>query len=180
MADVCPVEKAGFLDNAFRRWVHNPEKILRGLVKPGMTVLDFGCGPGVFSVAMAQMVGKCGRVIAADLQQGMLDKLQDKIRRAGVGNICVHKCEKNKIGITEKVDFALAFYVVHEVPDQMELFRELKSLLRTGGMVLVVEPKMHVNACAFEKTVNTAISAGLAAVERRGIFLSWGMAFQST
>ncbi|MEN8212415.1 MAG: methyltransferase domain-containing protein, partial [Thermodesulfobacteriota bacterium] len=77
---VCPVEKAGSLDNKFRRWFQDPEKILRPYVNKGMTVLDLGCGPGFFSVDMAQMVGKSGRVIASDLQDGMLEKLQSKIQ----------------------------------------------------------------------------------------------------
>lgn len=69
---VCPVERAGSLDNIFRRWLQNPWKILRPYIKEGMTVLDFGCGPGYFTIAMAQMVGTSGWVIAVDLQEGML------------------------------------------------------------------------------------------------------------
>ena len=44
--NVCPVERAGGLDNRLRRWVHNPHKILGPYVKEGMTVMDVGCGPG--------------------------------------------------------------------------------------------------------------------------------------
>ena len=69
---VCPVERAGSLDNRFRRWLQDPRKILSPHIKEGMTVLDLGCGPGYFTIDIAQMVGKSGRVIAADLQEGML------------------------------------------------------------------------------------------------------------
>jgi ubiquinone/menaquinone biosynthesis C-methylase UbiE len=69
---VCPVERAGWLTNPVRRWFQNPERILKDYVKEGMTVLDIGCGPGFFSVAMATMVGETGKVIAADIQDGML------------------------------------------------------------------------------------------------------------
>jgi len=44
-----------------------------------MIALDVGCGPGYFSLDMARMVGKTGHVIACDLQQGMLQKLKEKI-----------------------------------------------------------------------------------------------------
>ena len=67
---VCPVEIAGHLDNRIRRWVQNPQKILEPYVEEGMVVLDIGCGPGFFSIDMAKMVGRSGRVIAADLQEG--------------------------------------------------------------------------------------------------------------
>ena len=64
---VCPVERAGSLDNTIRRWLQNPKKILGPYLDEGMTVVDIGCGPGFFSIDMAQMVGKSGRVIAVDL-----------------------------------------------------------------------------------------------------------------
>jgi ubiquinone/menaquinone biosynthesis C-methylase UbiE len=60
--------------------LQNPRKILGPYIKEGMTVLDVGCGPGFFSIELAQMVGKSGRVIASDLQEGMLRKLREKIQ----------------------------------------------------------------------------------------------------
>ena len=115
---VCPVGLTWVLDNFFRRWIHNPRKIFNGLVKEGMTVLDVGCGPGVFSVAMADMVGKNGKVIAADLQDGMLEKVKSKLNESNKAIIKLHKCGEERIGVTEKVDFVLVFYVLHEVPSQ--------------------------------------------------------------
>ena len=58
--------------------------MLRDYVKPGSKVLDFGCGLGFFSIAMAKMVGEGGLVIAADLQDVMLQGLMKRARRAGV------------------------------------------------------------------------------------------------
>ena len=77
---VCPVENAGGLDSGIRKLLHRPKKILGNYVRDGMTVLDLGCGPGFFSVELAEMVGASGKVIAADLQEGMLRKLENKIR----------------------------------------------------------------------------------------------------
>ena len=70
-----------FIDNCLRRLLHNPAKIVGPFVKPGMTVMDVGCGMGMFSIAMAKMVGGSGLVIAVDLQQKMLDVLQDRAGR---------------------------------------------------------------------------------------------------
>jgi ubiquinone/menaquinone biosynthesis C-methylase UbiE len=90
---VCSVERAGSLDNRIRRWIQDPQKILRPYIEEGMTVLDLGCGPGHFSIALAQMVGKSGRVIAADLQEEMLQKLRDKIQGTELEErITLHKC----------------------------------------------------------------------------------------
>ncbi len=97
------------------------------------------------------MVGKNGKVIAADLQEGMLNKLKNKIRGKEIeSRIEIHKCTNNKIGVIEKVDFILAFYMVHEVSDQMGFFREIKSILKPDGKVFIIEPKFHVSKNDFE------------------------------
>ena len=82
---------------------------------------------GLFSIAMAKMVGKDGRVIAVDLQQQMLDVLERRARMAGVADrITAHRSEATSIGLTEPVDFALAFYSAHEVPDLRRLLTEIQ------------------------------------------------------
>jgi ubiquinone/menaquinone biosynthesis C-methylase UbiE len=138
-----------------------------------MTVLDIGCGPGFFSVEMAQLVGKSGRVIAADLQEGMLQKLRDKIQGTELGErVALHKSEENRIGVSEKVDFVLAFYVVHELPDQRGFFEELQSLLKPKGQALIVEPPFRVSKKAFEETIRKARDAGFTPAEGPKLFLS--------
>lgn len=157
---VCPVGLTWVLDNFFRRWIHNPRKIFNGLVKEGNTILDVGCGPGVFSVAMAEMVGKSGKVIAADLQDGMLEKVKSKLNESNRNIIKLHKCGEDKIGVNEKVDFVLVFYVLHEVPSQEGFLREIKTILKPGGRVLIIEPNFHVGKKAFEESIATATSVG--------------------
>ena len=170
---VCPVERATSLDSRIRRWLQDPRKILGPYIKEGMTALDIGCGPGLFTIDMAQMVGKSGRVIAVDLQEEMLAKLRNKIHRTELEQrITLHKCSENKIGVTDNVDFALAFYVVHEVPNQQEFFDEVRSILKPDGLVLIVEPPFHVSKRAFEETIGNARDAGLTPVERPKVFVS--------
>jgi len=170
---VCPVERAGSLDNRIRRWVQDPRKILGPYIREGMTALDIGCGPGFFTIDMAQMVGRSGRVIAADLQEGMLEKLRNKIRGTELEQrITLHKCPDSGIGVTDNADFALAFYMVHEIPNQQEFLSEIRSILKPNGQVLIVEPPFHVSKKAFEETIDKARDAGLAPVERPRVFLS--------
>ena len=168
---VCPVEIAGSLDTRIRRWIQNPQKILRPHIKEGMIALDIGCGPGFFAIDMAQMVGKSGRVIAADLQEGMLQKLRDKIEGTELEErIALHKCEEQKTGVLEHVDFVLLFYMIHEVPDVERFFYEIEAILKPGGQVFMVEPPFHVSKSSFEKTIKKANSAGLSVVERPKLF----------
>lgn len=170
---VCPVERAGLLDGRFRRWLQNPGKILGPHVRDGMSVLDVGCGPGFFSMEMARMVGPSGRVAACDLQQGMLDRLGAKLEGTGLdGRVRLHRCTSDRIGWDAKVDFVLAFYVVHEVPDPAAFFREVAEMLDSGGRMLMAEPGFHVSARAFTKSVQQAGEAGLFPVNRPKILLT--------
>ena len=173
---VCPVRHTRSLDNVFRRWIHNPRKLLKEYVKEGMIVLDIGCGSGLYSVEMAKMVGERGMVIAADLQEGMLQKLKNKIQETKIEKrIRLHRCEEDRMGITEKIDFALAFYMVHEVPDQEKFFKEMRSILKPDGKFLIIEPKFHVSKEAFEETIKRAITIGFKPSEKPKVLLSRAM-----
>ena len=159
---VCPVELANSLDGRIRRWLQNPQKILSPYVKAGMTVLDIGCGPGFFSIELAKIVGRDGKVISADLQDGMLQKLSKKIRGTELEDrIKLVKCEKDSINVSEKIDFGLAFFMVHEVPKKEPFFKQLKTILNEKGQILLVEPRLfHVSRKDFEVTTNIAADAG--------------------
>ena len=169
---VCPVEKAGSLDTRIRRWFQNPRRILSPFIREGMTAVDLGCGPGFFTLDMVLLAGRSGRVIAVDLQEGMLEKVREKITGTELEErITLHKCRQETIGLDEKIDFLLAFYLIHEVPDKEGLFREISSLLKPGGKMLIVEPPFHVSETAFKKTLDSAEKAGLRLLRRPKMFL---------
>jgi ubiquinone/menaquinone biosynthesis C-methylase UbiE len=170
---ICPVEYAGGLDNSFRRLLQDPHKILKPYIQKGMTVLDLGCGPGFFSIEIANMLAGSGKVISADMQDGMLEKVQSKIRGTELEQrISIHKCAADRIDLTEKVDFVLLFYMVHEVPDQEKLFVELKSILNPDGKIYIVEPKFHVSKRAFELLIGKIKSLGFEITESPKVFFS--------
>ena len=163
---VCPVERAGALEFAWRKWLQNPNKILRPHIREGMTVLDLGCGPGFFTLEMARLAGNSGKVIAADLQEGMLNKLRAKIQHTLLATrVRFHQCLANKIGLSEKFDFILVFYMLHEVPDPANFLAELRSLLKPGGRVLLVEPGFHVTRGEFQEAIGRMSQAGFDVVE---------------
>ncbi len=172
---VCPVECASSLDNRVRRWLQNPRRILSPFVAEGMNVLDLGCGPGFFSVALADLVGDSGHVISADLQEGMLAALTAKIRGTVLERriTCV-QCSSSDINVSEPVDFILAFYMVHEVPDKPSLFRQLRAVLKPGGRFLLVEPKLfHVSRGEFMTTLEIAEREGFTAGDGPPLLFSW-------
>ena len=171
--DVCSASHAGWLSTPVRRLFQSPSRLLTGLVGPGDTAVDFGCGPGFFTLPMAEMVGPEGRVVAVDLQAEMLEKLRLRAERAGLAaRIRLHQCAADTIGQVEPADFALAFYMVHEVPDAEHFLREVHGVLKEGGRLLLVEPKAHVSAAAFRKTEDVAGTIGLKPLSRPRVRLS--------
>ena len=170
---VCPWWCCFTFDNFLRKLFHNSEEILRPYVVEGNTILDIGPGMGYFSIPLARMVGEKGKVIAADIQPEMLEALRRRARRAGVEEqIITHLCKADSLGLDMQFDFVLAFWMFHEVPNQLVFFKEIKSLLKPSGKFLLSEPILHVNQAMFEKTVKTAESVGLVLKEKPKISLS--------
>jgi ubiquinone/menaquinone biosynthesis C-methylase UbiE len=160
---ICPVERAGALDLNIRKLVHNPKKILNPYIAEGMTVLDLGCGPGFFTMEMARLVGETGRVVAADLQAGMLQKVKEKVKKTAFTDIIeLHQCLPDRIGSPRKFDFILVFYMLHEVPDPVKFLNEIKALLKPQGRILLVEPAFHVSRKEFLESIAIMKQAGFA------------------
>jgi ubiquinone/menaquinone biosynthesis C-methylase UbiE len=170
---VCPVESAGILDNFVRKWIQNPRKIMRPYIEDNMTVLDFGCGPGFFSIEIAKMLKRSGEVIAADVQEGMLDIIRKKIKGTEYEQkIILHKCEEHKIGLSKQVDLVLAFYSIHEVSDKERLFKELVTTMKADGQIFIVEPKFHVSKKLFLWMIDSLSNLGLEIVQKPEVIFS--------
>jgi ubiquinone/menaquinone biosynthesis C-methylase UbiE len=170
---VCPWYCCFTFDNIFRKGFQNPYKILSGYLKAGDTVMDVGPGQGYFSIPMAKMVGENGRVIVIDIQKKMLDILESRAQKENVADRILFKLASDtNYGINSEVDFALAFWMVHEVPDKKALFQSIYDSMRHGKQFLVVEPYLHVTGKMMEETVKTAQGVGFALIDRPKIFFS--------
>ncbi|MBD3317168.1 MAG: methyltransferase domain-containing protein [Chitinivibrionales bacterium] len=176
---VCSAEHAKWLNNWARKLLQNPERFVGRFIKEGDTVADFGCGPGFFTVPMAEMVGGSGKVLAFDIQQAMLEIVRRNAEKKGSADrIELRLCISNTlVGLDRDIDFALAFYMVHELVDRDAFFGELRNYLRTNGRMLVVEPPFHVTAESFEETVAVGEKAGLKVKERPKWFMNRAVLF---
>jgi ubiquinone/menaquinone biosynthesis C-methylase UbiE len=170
---VCPWWLAYTFDNPIRRILHPPDKLLGDLVHQGFTALDIGCGMGHFTMGMAKMVGDQGRVIAVDIQEQMLERVKRRAIHQGLsGRIILHKGYVEGLEMNGQVDFALAFWMVHEVPDQLAFFKAVKDLLKPDGRFLVAEPKIHTSEADLDRSLKIASQAGLAVCANPGIPMS--------
>ncbi len=165
---VCPWWGGYFIDHGLRRWLHRPGLLLAPFLSPGITVLDFGCGMGFTSIAMARLLGAGGTVISADVQPRMLRTLEKRARRAGVAErIRTHVCQEESIAVDGAIDFALAFWSAHEVPDLGKLLCEVHACLVPGGEFLVVEPCGHVTKQDMAEMSEKAERVGFQTAEAR-------------
>jgi ubiquinone/menaquinone biosynthesis C-methylase UbiE len=178
--DVCPAEHAGWLTIPLRRFLTDPRRLFKGLVAPGDVVADLGCGPGFFTLPLAEAVGDRGTVVAVDLQAAMLDRVRERASRRGLAaRVRLQHCRAESLGLDEvaPIDFALAFWMVHEVPDAAHLMAEVHDALRPGGRLLVAEPKGHVGEARWTRTVRAAEAAGLTVAGRPAVRLSRAAVF---
>jgi ubiquinone/menaquinone biosynthesis C-methylase UbiE len=143
-------------------------EIVKPYAEEGMTVLDVGCGMGFFSLPLAKLVGEKGRVVCIDLQEKMIKGLIVRAKKAGlIDRIDTRVCSQSSLGVSDlagKIDFALAFALIHEVSDKEILFSEIHRAMKPGGTVLFAEPRGHVSKSDFEKNVSIALTRGFEVV----------------
>jgi ubiquinone/menaquinone biosynthesis C-methylase UbiE len=178
--DVCSADHAGWLTTPVRRLITSPTRLLRGLVEPGDTAVDLGCGPGFFTLPLAEMVGDGGSVIAVDLQAAMLERVRVRAEHEGLAaRIRLHQCPPDSLGLEGvgdddgvRADFALAFWMVHEVPSAERFLKEVHDVLKVGGRLLLAEPRGHVGREAFAHTVDLAVWGGMTPLARPRVAFS--------
>jgi ubiquinone/menaquinone biosynthesis C-methylase UbiE len=165
---VCPWWLGYLLAAPVRKLAQNPARILSPYIKKGDTVLDAGSAMGFFSLPMAQLVGETGHIISIDLQERMIRGLKRRAIKDGLDRrMEMRVCTARSLCIDDlavKVDFALAFAVVHEVPDPGRFLREIYSSVRRGGLFLLSEPTGHVTTESFNETLAVARDIGFQVV----------------
>ncbi|HWR57743.1 MAG TPA: class I SAM-dependent methyltransferase [Thermodesulfovibrionales bacterium] len=170
---VCPWWVGYILVSPLRRWLQAPEEILSPFISEGMNVLDIGCGMGFFSLPVARLVGENGNVVCVDLQEKMIKGLIKRATKAGLSErIDARTCRADTLGVDDvagKIDFALAFAVVHEVPDKERFLTEIRNALKETGKLLISEPSGHVSEKEFDKTIVAAQSLGFQVINRPAI-----------
>lgn len=167
---VCPWWVGYLLVSPIRKWLQNPNRILRPYIRDGMTVLDLGSGMGFFTLEAARLVGPSGRVIAADIQEKMLSGVRRRARRAGLDSrIGTLLMEPDGFDPPCSFDFCLAFAVMHEAPRPEALFRSVGRSLKAGGKTLLCEPRSHVSEDLFGRIVQSAHNAGFRVIDQPDI-----------
>jgi len=128
------------LDNPFSK-VHGAQAITDHLLlKPGMKVLDFGCGPGRVTIPIAEQVGPSGEVVAVDIQPNMLRRAQEKALARNLNNIRFLEIGAGQEELHHSYfDRATLVTVLGEVSDRQTALKQLFDSLKPGGMLSITE-----------------------------------------
>ncbi|MBN1857487.1 MAG: class I SAM-dependent methyltransferase [Dehalococcoidia bacterium] len=104
-------------------------------VTHGLTVLDYGCGPGGYAVPAAEMVGREGKVYALDVNPTALRMTTEKAGKAKLLNITaiLSDCETGLAA--DSVDVALLYDIYHDLSDPLAVLTELHRILKPGGLL---------------------------------------------
>jgi ubiquinone/menaquinone biosynthesis C-methylase UbiE len=127
-------------DNPFTK-INRAATIIEQLqLKPGMSVLDAGCGPGRLTISIARKVGSQGKVMALDIQKKMLERVKEKARSANLDNITLINAGlgDGKLA-TNTFDRAILVAVLGEIPNQIKALQEVFNALKRGGMLSITE-----------------------------------------
>jgi 2-polyprenyl-3-methyl-5-hydroxy-6-metoxy-1,4-benzoquinol methylase len=177
----CPVWMKGLLDPPFSEGVSaRTQSTIRHLdLRPGMNVLDAGCGPGRLTLPIAKKAGPQGEVTAVDIQEGMLHEAQMRARAANLGNI-----RFLRIGLGEgklernRFDRAVMITVIGEIPDREAAVQEIFGALKPGGILLVEETIRDPHFQTRSKVSQLAGAAGFKEREFFGNFFSYTLTLE--
>jgi len=121
------------------------QKMLQNLgVKPGMTVCDMGCGNGFYSLKLAEMVGKDGKILAVDIQSEMLRLLKARAEEKDINNIELILGDIDDPKLPEgNVDLILCVDVYHEFSHPVEMLAGMRKSLKPDGKIALLEFRME-------------------------------------
>ena len=133
-----------FLDSDIRRKLQHPDKLIeRSGIKQGMRVLEVGCGSGAFVTFVARAVGKTGKAFTLDIQPAMLKQLEAKLKSSENQDI---KNIESILGSAYKLPFEDSSFdlgymvtVLQEIPDKKRALKEVRRVLKPGGILAVTE-----------------------------------------
>ena len=159
---------ANLLDGDKRFGDADPGQMLGNLgVTAGCAVVDYGCGPGLFALAAARLVGPSGTVYAVDLEPRMVELARRRAAEAGLANVRAVPSDGMRAALPDGVaDFILCVQIMHyhaKRQDRVAVARDLRRLLRAEGRVVIMQwsPKRGDTGISYRALAGIMRDAGL-------------------
>jgi len=109
------------------------KKVEVSKVKMGDIVLDYGCGPGSYTFAAAEVVGKKGKIYAADIHPLAIEKVKKKARKKNIENIKTIQTNCDTKLPEDSIDVIICFDVLHDIDNKDNLLKEFHRVLKPNG-----------------------------------------------
>jgi len=136
-----------------------PEKILdEADITEGYKVVDYGCGPGRYTISLAEIVGEKGKVYAVDIHPLALKKVEKMGKRKGINNIKtlyakdIEKIEENSI------DTVILFDVLHDINNKENTLKNIEKLLKPKGKLIFKDHEMKEEEIKLLISNNTSLN----------------------
>jgi len=132
-------------------------------IEPGFHVLDYGCGPGSYVVALAELVGESGEIYALDIHPLAIQMVQGIASREQLTNVETI-CSDCKTGLPDNtVDVALLYDILHDLGDPNGVLQELHRVLKPDGILSFTDHHLKEN-----KIVSRLTNGGLFRLLKKG------------
>jgi len=145
-------------DNPFRRLFLPPRRLTKPFVSKGQVAADVGCGPGFYTISLAECVGTEGKVYAVDLDEKAIQALEKKAEERGLSHIEARASTACNLGFIKdgSVDFVLANGLLCSMATQHHesVVNEIKRILKPGGRAYISVargPWSYVDKAAWER-----------------------------
>jgi len=127
--------------------IWNPQRHLKKIpIKEGTAVVDYGCGPGRYTLPIARLVGLKGRVFAVDIQPLAIKTIKDKAVRESLTNIEAILVDSYNTGIQgSSIDLVVLLDTLHMIGDCDALFQEFHRLLKQDGLIFMDPGHMRLS-----------------------------------
>ena len=127
-----------------RDWLRPPIRILQDVgVQSRMTVLDFGCGPGGFSLSAARLTGPEGLVYAVDIHPLAIKSVQRAADKKGFKNIRTVAGEGLADMQEGSVDIALLYDVLHDLAEPHLILLKIHRVLKPNALLSIIDHHME-------------------------------------
>lgn len=145
LAPTMGMEGAAWLDRDEREAEEAPSKAIAALgIRPGAVVADVGAGSGYYTVRLARAVGGTGRVVATDLQPGMLALIRQKVESERLDNVTLVQGRPDDPTLPAATfDLILMVDVYHELAAPQVFVRRLKEALKPDGRLVLLEFRLE-------------------------------------
>jgi len=123
-----------------------PQEVMDKLgIKPGSVVADVGCGSGYFVFHLASRVGVAGKVYAEDIESGVLEQLQSRVRKEHLKQVeIVQGTPDDPFLPAGKVDVILIVNAYHEMKNYDAMLKAMYAALKPGGILCIIDHQASV------------------------------------